>query len=343
MDTKVVANIYNCRLRGTIVSVNTFTPNAGYLYGLMIGTLVPINIMPWAIVVPSIVFLLLSWCMVESPVWLMKQGRSAESGAVLAWLRGSEYPIEPELKELESLVSDSAEDNVISRGNLLSKSFLFPLFILSTMFFFHASVGADDLSYYALTIFKYPGVSISPNLIAMLFQLSFTIGLMVAPFIMHRVNRKPQFISGGVGLAICMLLIGCYHSFDLASVSFIPAITPVVLHLIAGLIFGTGFGPVPYTLTGELFPQHLKSVGCGIAIAVRYVGQFAQLKLFVLCKDFIGMEGVYFLHCACALFISVFVFILLPETRNKTYTELDLIFRKQKKQEPVDIEKMPCN
>jgi len=314
------------RVRGLLGSLNTLTTNGGYLYGLMVGSLVPVRYVPWIIVGPSAVFILLSWYMVESPVWLMKHHRSEQAREVVAWLRGPQCHIEPELKEIEHLVFSKDES---STGSAWSRSFLFPLFVLSTMFFFHATVGADDISYYALTIFKYPGTGISPSGVAILFQLSFTIGLMVAPFVMTRIGRRPQFVGGGLGLAVTLFVIGGCHHFDLFSTTPMMTWMPVILHFVYGLIFGLGFGPVPYTLTGELFPQHLKALGCGISFATRYVAQFVQLKMFIVCRDYLGMSGVYWSHSFVAIAASIFVSLLLPETRNKTYSELDNIFRKK--------------
>ena len=100
-----------------------------------------------------------------------------------------------------------------------SRAFLAPLFIVSTLFFFHASIGYDDLSFYSLIIFKYPGVITSPSLIAIFFQLAFTVGLLAAPLIMSRVGRRPQVIAGGLGLAICLFGLGAYHFFNLGAIS----------------------------------------------------------------------------------------------------------------------------
>merc|ERR1719228_2550096 len=67
------------RWRGALGSFNAVTPNAGYLYGLLVGSMLPINIFPWVMVGPSILFLLLSWFLVDTPLWYMKVRRSAEA------------------------------------------------------------------------------------------------------------------------------------------------------------------------------------------------------------------------------------------------------------------------
>jgi len=327
------------RSRGFIGSLNSVTPNAGYLYGQILGSMVPIHIVPWIMVAPCAVFLVFSWYVVRSPVWLMKYGRSEESRQVVIWLRGPDYKFEPEMKEMEHLLNTVFEAQVTSGTTTwYDRTFLLPLFILSSMFFFHASFGADDLTYYGLTIFHYASLpNISPNLIAILFQLSFTVGLVVSQAVSSSVGRRMQFIGGSIGLTVILAGLGVYHqAAPQFAVGSLFAWTPVVLHVAMGLVFGAGVGSVPYTLTGELFPQHLKTLGCGVALAVRYLGQFVQLKMFVVCRAAIGMTGVYWLHSGTAMAAAVFVFFLLPETRNKSYSQLDEMF---KKKTAVDVEK----
>ena len=47
------------------------------------------------------------------------------------------------------------------------------------------------------------------------------------------------------------------------------------------------------------------------------------------------MAGVYYIHCGVSVTAAAFAFFLLPETRNKTYTELEEMF---KKSSPPDLE-----
>ena len=159
--------------RGALGSFNALTPNAGYLYGIIVGSLLPISIFPWVMVGPTIVFLLFSWVLVDTPLWYMKVGRLAEARRSLEWLRGPGYKIDPELKELEELLStDGAKVDKIALLSLLTKkNFLLPVIILCGLFSVHASTGFDTLSYYALTIFIFPGVSMSPSVIAVFFQV----------------------------------------------------------------------------------------------------------------------------------------------------------------------------
>ena len=89
----------------------------------------------------------------------MREGREKEARQTLARLRGPHYNLEPELKELEAVVSVAAvrEENekVKSVRDLVTdRSFLAPLFVSCTCFLFQAMCGCDTISYYTGYIFK---------------------------------------------------------------------------------------------------------------------------------------------------------------------------------------------
>jgi len=329
-----ISEISIVRWRGSLGSCNALTPNAGYLYAIMVGTQFHLKYFPWIMVVPSIIFLLFSWVLVDTPLWYVKMGRKDEARKSMKWLRGPEYDIEPEIKELEDLLSnnDGGPNNVTS---LYKRSFLLPTFILCGLFFIYASSGADTFSYYALTLFKYPGVSLSPSVIAVLFQMSYTLGMLTTA-ILPEMNRRPQFILGAVSLALHMFLLAA--DTHLGFSTSVPSLNyfPVILLVSYAFNFGIGIGTIPFTLTGEVFPQHLRTYGCAITTASRYVMQFIQLKFFFLSVSHLGLGGTYCIQASVALCGSVFAFCLLPETRHKTFTELEHIFQRRNNRDDLE-------
>ena len=167
-----ISEISTVRWRGTLGSFNALTPNAGYLYAILVGTQFPLKYFPGIMVVPSMVFILFSWALVDTPLWYIKEGRREQARRSLKYLRGQDYNPEPELKELENLLWSSQARTLNDHlASLCQRSFLLPTFILCGLFFIYAASGADTFSYYALTLFQYPGVSLSPASIAVLFQV----------------------------------------------------------------------------------------------------------------------------------------------------------------------------
>ena len=53
------------------------------------------------------------------------------------------------------------------------------------------------------------------------------------------------------------------------------------------------------------------------------------LKAFPYLTQLVGMEGIFLLHCTALLLGAVFALIALPETRNKSISELEAIFVKK--------------
>ena len=68
---------------------------------------------------------------------------------------------------------------------------------------------------------------------------------------------------------------------------------------------------------------------------------FLNLVMFPLLRSCLGMGGVYLVHAAATLAGVVFAYFLMPETRNKSLTQLEMIFHcsaageKGGKEEPI--------
>ena len=149
---------------------------------------------------------------------------------------------------------------------------------------------------------------------------------MLATALLPEMNRRPQFILGALSLALHMFLIGANTLLQLSSS--VPHLhyLPVILLVSYAFNYGLGIGTIPFTLTGEVFPQDLRTYGCAITTASRYVMQFIQLKFFFFSVSSIGLGGTYCIQASLALLGSGFAFFLLPETRQKTFSELERLF-----------------
>ena len=315
-------------------SLVPFTIASGHLCVYILGSLLPLHLLLVTLVAgPCAVFILFYWYIPQSPVWLIKtgkeaEGKEAECKNVLLRLRGTQYDLEPEVKELQILTDITHAGGGMSLKTLISREFSYPLFLLSSIFLLRAFLGTVDLADYSLLIFDYPGTNVSAHGVAILFQLAMAMSTLPAPMLMSKFGRRAQLIMGCVITLICLLVLGAYHSFNLADLHPLLAYTPIVFLVLLGLADGLLVVPVAYTLAGELFPQQLKSYGSSIGISFNFFGSFIVLKLFPVVRGWLGMQGVYFIHSSMALLLAGLAFCLLPETRNKTYTELDGLFKK---------------
>ena len=73
-------------------------------------------------------------------VWLMRHGRERQARDVLQWLRGPDYCVEAEMKELEAVVAEELaarqQGSTSCAAPLTDRSFLTPLAIVCCLFAF---------------------------------------------------------------------------------------------------------------------------------------------------------------------------------------------------------------
>ena len=85
----------------------------------------------------------------------MREGRGQEARETLQWLRGTDYNLNPEMKELEALVTEEKNNSKEGVRELATdRGFILPLFISCTCFLFQALCGCDTICFYIGYMFK---------------------------------------------------------------------------------------------------------------------------------------------------------------------------------------------
>jgi MFS family permease len=90
----ILTDLSLIRFRGNMAVLNSSANNLGWLVGLILGRLCPINHLILLYSFPPMLFLFLSPLLPESPLWLTKQGRPEMAKKSLKFVRGAQYPVE---------------------------------------------------------------------------------------------------------------------------------------------------------------------------------------------------------------------------------------------------------
>lgn len=332
-----VSEIALIRYRGMLSTLNTLVINCAFLYSFIMGATIPFNFMIPLSAFPLIVFFALSWkWLYNSPSWYVKRNRTHDAIKVLVEIRGPRYRVDAEIDELESIVSQQENKLTIKQkfSYLISRAVLMPLSITLVLFAFQATSGADTVTYYSLDIFAASRVEMSPYILAILVQGSFTIGYALSTPLLNKMKRKSQFIMSGAIMVASYTVLGfCLYLKDdvipdsmLASVFGFVAPACVIL---SALGYGLGFGPIVYSLTGDILPPRVRGMCCSLVLACRFVFVFSLLKVFPSMVNSFGLPVVFWLHSFICLAGTIFAFIFLPETQGKTLAELSNLFVKK--------------
>ena len=104
--------------------------------------------------------------------------------------------------------------------------------------------------------------------------------------------------------------------------------------------YGWSWGPLGYTIPSEIFPLEIRSAGQSITVAVNLLMSFiiSQTFLYFLCAL---KFGIFLLFAGSVSVMTIFVYLLLPETKGVPIEEMTVIWREHwfwKKILPTNLE-----
>ncbi|KAL7861063.1 hypothetical protein AOLI_G00174120 [Acnodon oligacanthus] len=191
-----------------------------------------------------------------------------------------------------------------------------------------------------------------------------TLAAIVSGLVIERVGRKPLLIFGFSAMAVCFSLLTIFLHFQskfvmpalmlnkktwltidssqfrrLWTQNFPPPSKPVedsfswmpylsfisILAVIAS--FCSGPGGIPFVLTGELFEQSYRPAAFMVAGVVNWLSNFAVGLLFPFIQNALQTYAFVVFMVVCVLG-AVYLLIVLPETKNKTFVEISQSFSK---------------
>jgi MFS family permease len=194
---------------------------------------------------------------------------------------------------------------------------------------FQQFTGINAVLYYAPQIFQTFGfTSVTTDLLATgvtgILQILFTLP---AVFFLDKFGRKQFLIVGAIGMTICHVIVAAvdgsfenswptHTSAGWASIAFI---------WLFAVNFAYSWGPVAWVLTNELFPNSMRSRGVSIVASFNW---FFNFIIGLTTRDMLGSMkfGTYLFFASFCGMGAVFVWLVVPETKNKTLEELDIYF-----------------
>jgi MFS family permease len=157
-----------------------------------------------------------------------------------------------------------------------------------------------------------------------IFQIVFTLP---AVFFLDKFGRKSFLITGAIGMCICHLIVAAvdgsfenswatHRSAGWASIAFI---------WLFAVNFAYSWGPVAWVLTQEIFPNSMRSRGVSIVASTNWMFNFI---IGLTTRDMLASMkyGTYIFFAAFCAGGGLFVWLLVPETKDKTLEELDVYF-----------------
>ena len=139
-----------------MVSINNLMTNLGWLMGISLVLLVPLEYYSLVLCLPSVLFLSVCWLLLESPMWLVRQNRKEEAINTLRLLRGENYVVDEEIEEMQNIVEEEKKTrDAKSKWSIIkSRTFLLPSLLASTAYALCVLSGIELVCYYSGFIFQ---------------------------------------------------------------------------------------------------------------------------------------------------------------------------------------------
>ena len=273
-----------------------------------------------ACAVPSVLFLLGSLFVPESPRWLTKAGADDRAERTLSRIGGRDYAAAALAEIRATLVN---EDKHVRLGELFERRVLVVLGLGIFLAVFQQWCGINVIFNYAGEIFKQAGYNINDTLtnIVMTGLVNFLFTF-VALFTVDRLGRKPLMLFGAAGLALIYTAIGyCYHLKGGGVV--VPNTLFLVLVLSAIAAYSMSLAPVTWVIISEIFPNRIRGSAMSIAVGFLWIACFLLTYTFPIFNAVLGASVTFWIYAAicCVGFIGILT--RLPETKGKTLEQIE--------------------
>ncbi len=315
-----IGEIAPADIRGRLVSINQFAIIFGMLvvyfvnWGIASGKpLEWINDIGWrwmfaSEAIPAVLFGVLLFFVPETPRYLTLIKKENEALKVLSKINGKE-----EAKTILAEIKDTVEHhsgNIFAYGKVV-------IIIGILLSVFQQFVGINVALYYAPRIFESMGAakdaSMLQTVVMGLVNVIFTVLAIVT---VDKWGRKPLLMIGSIGMAVGMLAISALSFMHIIGIS------TLVFIIIYTASFMMSWGPICWVLISEIFPNKIRGRAVAIAVAAQWAANYFISSTYPSMMEFSG--GVtYGFYGVMSILSFIFVWKMVPETKNKTLEEME--------------------
>ncbi|WP_089098515.1 sugar porter family MFS transporter [Streptomyces hyaluromycini] len=281
------------------------------------------QVMLGVMVVPAVLYGLLSLAIPESPRFLLSVGKRDRARAILEEVEGNSADLDARVAEIEDAMKSEHKSTF---KDLLGGSFFFKpiVWVGIGLSVFQQFVGINVAFYYSSTLWQSVGVDPTDS-----FLYSFTtsiiniIGTVIAMIFVDRIGRKPLALIGSVGMVVGLALEAWAFSSHLVDGKLPSAQgwTALIAAHVFVLFFALSWGVVVWVMLGEMFPNKIRAAALGVAAAAQWIANWAITASFPSLADW-NLSGTYVIYTVFAALSIPFVLKYVKETKGKALEEM---------------------
>jgi sugar porter (SP) family MFS transporter len=332
-----ISEVAPAQMRGKLVSINQLTIVIGVLAAQLLNWYLVRNLPAGATdefiknswfgqqgwrwmfgltAIPSVLFFLGMFLVPESPRWLAKNGHSERAHEILKKIGGENYA-QAAVSEINStLVKEKIQQ--VRFADLLEPKMRKVLVLGVVLAVFQQWCGINTIFNYAEEIFRAAGYDISNVLKNIAWtgsvNMMFTF---VALGTVDRAGRRPLMLLGAAGLAVIYTVMGfCYANH-------VQGLPVLLLVLAAIACYSMSLAPVTWVIISEIFPNRIRGAAMSVAVSALWIACFILTYTFPILNAKLGPAGTFWLYAAICVAGFIYIFVKLPETKNKSLEKIE--------------------
>ncbi|HJB10437.1 MAG TPA: sugar porter family MFS transporter [Candidatus Brachybacterium merdavium] len=277
--------------------------------------------------VPAAIYGIMALRLPESPRYLVGKGDLDKASKILYDFTGE---LDVNLKIDQIRTSLEQEQRETFRDLLGERFGLRPIVWIGILLsLFQQLVGINVIFYYSTTLWQSVGFDESQALLtSTITSVMNIVATILAILLVDKVGRRIMLLVGSAGMTVSLGLMAFAFSFgqvtggDTVSLDQPWSGLALVGANAFVMFFGTTWGPLVWVLLGEIFPNRIRASALAVAAAAQWAANFAVSTTFPALSE-IGLTFAYGLYAAFALLSFVFVYLQVPETKDRELEDMD--------------------
>ena len=318
-----IAEVSPAEIRGRMVSLNQMTIVLGILGAQIVNMLLARDTtvaedmtwnvewgwrwMFWAETLPAALFLVMSFFIPESPVYLRMKALASPSpseGGDVKLHHSNDSSIGNQTSPLLEGLGEARYRRVLTLGLVIAV--------------FQQWCGTNVIFNYAQEIFVGAGFDVDGMFINIVITgIANVVFTFVALYTIEKWGRRTLMLIGAGGLGLIYLTLGTCYFLGLTGVLMVALVVAAIS------VYAMTLGPVTWTLLAEIFPNRVRGVAMATCTFALWVGCCTLTFSFPSMNAALGSSGTFWIYSAICICAFVFLYRRCPETKGKSLEELE--------------------
>lgn len=234
----------------------------------------------------------------------------------------------PELREeIDILIFQSESRHDSKGGNIFVQmtqpEVYKPIVIMIGFFAFQQLSGIFVVVVYAASFATSVGVTMDPFLCVVYIGIIRVIAGGTIGLLLDKLGRCKPTIYSAIVMAVCMYGLAAWTMYPIDNFGWIPVVL-ILLYVFSSTL---GLLTIPFVMNAEIFPRKYRGFGSGLTICAAYSICFVCVKLYPMMVTDLGSVHVCLIYGTCSLLSIFYVACVLPETKGKTLSEIENMFK----------------